>query len=306
MTWYILKRFGLGILTIFVLTSITFMLAHAMPGNPFTSDKYIPPDRMEMLLRKYGLDKSKPEQYLLFLKNLLKGQLGESVFYTGRTVESIIMIRMPVSAKLGLVAFVIAVVVGIAFGMIAAFTRSQALRNALMVFATLGVSIPGFLFALMLMIVLGVKLRLLPIMGLTSFRHYIMPAFAMALHPISVFTRMVRSSMTEVIKQDYMVLARAKGLSTTQVYVRHGLKNALLPVVTMAGPMIASFLMGSFVVENLFSIPGIGSEFVSSISNRDYTMIMGLVVFLGGFLVLANLMSDILSALVDPRIRIQD
>ena len=306
MVKYLLKRIILGVVTVFLLATVTFVLAHAMPGNPFTSEKPIPPERMEMLLKRYGLDKPPLEQYWIFIKNLAHGQFGESIFYTGRTVESIIMTRLPVSARLGIAAFGFSIVVGIAFGMAAALSKRGWIKSALMAFATLGVSVPGFLFALMLMIIFGVELGILPIMGLSTPWHYILPGLSLALSPIASFTRMIRSSMTEVIKQDYMILARAKGLSMTSVYIRHGLKNALLPVITMAGPMIASFLMGSVVVENLFSIPGIGSEFVSSINNRDYTLIMGLVVFLGAFLVVAILLTDILNALIDPRIRIQD
>ena len=222
----------------------------------------------------------------------------------GTPVVTIIARCLPATAKLGLVAFVMAITLGITLGIIAAFTKKHWVENGVMFIATIGVSVPSFLYAMLLMIVFGVILGWLPIIGLKTPLHYIMPAFSLALYPISMITRLVRSSMKEVMKQDYIVLARSKGTPMIRVILGHALKNCLIPVVTYAGPLLAFLITGSFVIESLFSIPGIGSEFVNSVTNRDYTMIMALTILFGAMIIVVNILTDLLVAVIDPRVKL--
>ena len=299
---YVLKRIGVGILTLFILATVTFFLMKIIPGSPFAGENTkIPASVQEKLMAKYNLDKPVLEQYVIYMKNAVRGDFGVSTQGKGRSVNDIIAIGMPVTAKLGFVSFVIAMVVGITLGTIAAFTKHKWVDNLVIAIATAGVSIPGFLLALLLMIVFGVWLHIFPIVGLSSWKHYVLPAVSLAL---AMIARLTRSSMMEVMRQDYMVLARSKGSSQLKVIVKHGLKNAMIPVITYAGPLIATLMTGSFVIESLFSVPGIGAEYVTSISNRDYTMIMGLTIFFGAFIIIANIITDILNAVVDPRIKL--
>lgn len=301
---YIVKRLLMGVVALLVLATITFFMMKAIPGNPFSREnKAMSPSQMEKLNEQYGLDKPILEQYLTYMGNALQGNFGESIKKTGQTVISIIAQDAPVTARLGAVAFVIALVVGIGFGMVSALTKSRVANSIITILATFGVSFPSFLLAMLAMILFGVNLKWLPLAGLSTPKHYILPAFALALSPISMITRLTRSSLTDVMNKDYITLARSKGTSNLMVILKHGLKNALLPVVTYCGPMLVGLLTGSFVIETLFSIPGIGKEFVSSVSNRDYTLIMGLTIFLGALMILMNLLSDVVAALIDPRIK---
>ena len=302
---YVLKRIGVGILTLFILATVTFFLMKIIPGSPFAGENTkIPASVQEKLMAKYNLDKPVLEQYVIYMKSAVQGDFGVATFRKGRSVNEIIAIGMPVTAKLGFVSFVIAMVVGITLGTVAAFTKHKWVDNLVIAIATAGVSIPGFLLALLLMIVFGVWLHMFPIVGLSSWKHYVLPAVSLALSPIAMIARLTRSSMMEVMRQDYMVLARSKGSSQLKVIVKHGLKNAMIPVITYAGPLIATLMTGSCVIESLFSVPGIGAEYVTSISNRDYTMIMGLTIFFGAFIIIANIITDILNAVVDPRIKL--
>ena len=222
----------------------------------------------------------------------------------GQDVVDIIARCMPSTAKVGIVAFVFAMVAGITLGVIAAFTKKNWVESSVMFNATIGVSVPSFLYALLLMIIFGVMHHVLPIVGLKSPLHYVLPAFSLALHPISMVSRLVRSGMKEVMKQDYIVLARSKGTPMLKIILKHGLKNCLIPVVNYAGPMLSYLLTGSFVIENLFSIPGIGAEFTNSVTNRDYTMIMALTILFGVLIIVANIATDILVAFIDPRVKL--
>lgn len=301
---FILKRVLIGLLTLLVLSTVVFVLMKSLPGGPFDSDRATDPRVIEIMERAYNLDKPIHIQYLLFLNDLLHGNMGESFKKSGITVNDMIVRLTPATMKLGAVALVISVFVGISLGMISALTKKHWLRSAIVVFATFGVSIPGFLLALLMIYTFTVNLHWLPTMGLTSWKHYIMPSLALSFSPIAYMTRMTRSSLSEVLRQDYIVMARATGLSREQVMLRHALKNAMLPIVTYLGPLIAGLLTGSFVVETMFAIPGIGREFVSAITGRDYPVIMGLTIFIGAFIIVMNLMSDIAAAIVDPRIRL--
>ena len=301
---YILKRVTIGLLTLFVLTTVVFILMKTLPGGPFDSDRVTDPRVIEIMERAYNLDKPLHMQYLLYLKDLLHGNMGESFKKSGITVNDMIVRLTPTTMKLGAVALCVSVVLGIALGMISALTKKQWLRSLIVVFATIGVSVPGFLLALLMIYTFTVHLHLFPTMGLTSWKHFVMPSLALSFSPIAYMTRMTRSSLSEVLRQDYITMARATGLSKLDVMVRHALKNAMLPIVTYLGPLIANLLTGSFVVETMFAIPGIGREFVSAITGRDYPVIMGLTIFIGAFVILMNLVSDIAAAVVDPRIRL--
>ena len=302
---YIFKRLLLGVVTLFILATITFFGMHAMPGSPFTQDnKVLSAETYAAMEAKYGLDKPVGEQYVIYLKNALHGDFGESISKKGQQVSSIIVQRFPVTAQLGVIAFAFSMIFGIAFGIISALTKHRWVNSLITVMATLGVSIPGFLLAMMLMILFGVKLGWLPIVGLSDWKSYIMPSLALSFGALSTVTRLTRSSLRDVMGSDYITLARSKGTKEIWVIIKHGLKNALLPVITYAGPMFDSLITGSLVIETLFSIPGIGKEFTSSISNRDYTLCMGLTIFFGLLVIIMNLVSDIAAAIVDPRIKL--
>lgn len=303
---YAAKRLGMGLITLFVLATATFFLMKAIPGSPFGAEvSQMSAAAVEKLYEKYDLDKSIPEQYVIYMKNVLHNDFGESMTRKGISVNSIIAKALPVTAKLGSVAFVFSMATGIVLGIVAALTKRQWVQNGVMVFATVGVSVPSFLYALMLMTVFGVVLRWLPFIGLKTPLHYILPAFSLSLYPISMVARLVRSSMTEAMKQDYMVLAKSKGTSPIKLIVKHALKNCLIPVVTYAGPLVAYLMTGSFVIESIFSIPGLGGEFVTSVTNRDYPLIMALTIFFGAFIIFTNLASDLLTAMIDPRIKLE-
>ena len=301
---YLLKRLFHGVVTLFALATITFFLMHAIPGSPFAGGtNKLPADIKERLTEQYGLDDPIYIQYIKYLRNALHGDFGTSLNRKGRDAADIISSGIPNTARLGAVAFCIAISVGIFLGTVAAFSRQRWVNNLVAVVATIGVSAPGFLLAMLMMMLFGVILRWLPIVGLSSWKHYIMPSIALALSPIAMISRLTRTSLSEVMKQDYMVLARSKGTGQVMVIIRHALKNALIPVVTYAGPLLATLLTGSFVIETLFSIPGIGAEFVTSVSNRDYTMIMALTIFYGTFIIICNIVTDLITAVLDPRIR---
>lgn len=301
---YIIKRVLIGFVTLFVLASVTFFLMKATPGSPFSLAKYKTPEALAAAEAKYNLDKPLVEQYVLYLKGVAQGNLGESMINTGRSVSYYIKTGFSVTARLGLIAFVLALVGGIALGTGAALSRHKWVNNLCMFVATIGVSVPSFLIAMIMLIVFGVQLHILPFIGLNSPLNYIMPALSLAFYPIAMIARLTRSSMLEVMNQDYIILARSKGTPYKKVVIKHALKNAMLPVVTYAGPMFAFMLTGSFVIESVFSIPGIGSAFVSCITTRDYPIIMGLTIFLGFLVITFNLITDILSAIIDPRIKL--
>ena len=303
---YLIKRLLIGAITLLALATITFFLMHAMPGSPFAGEtSKLPANIKERLIEQDGLDEPLDVQYVKYLGNAIRGNFGTSLNRRGREVGDIIMSGISNTASLGAVAFCIAIGGGIFLGTVAAFSKQRWAKSIVACLATIGVSVPSFLLALLMMMLFGVILRWLPIVGLSSWRHYIMPGVALALAPIAMISRLTKTSMTEVMKQDYMVMARSKGTGQLMVIIRHALKNALIPVVTYAGPLLATLLTGSFVIETLFSVPGIGAEFVMSVSNRDYTMIMALTIFYGAFVVICNIVTDLITAALDPRIRLK-
>ena len=302
---YVLKRVLIGFVTLFVLGSATFFLMKATPGSPVNGERFKSKEAQELAIIRYGLDRPVFEQYTMYLNNLAHGDLGESYVKEGVYVDKTIADTFPVTARLGGVAFLFALVVGITLGTTAALSKRKWVNNVCMFVATIGVSVPSFLLSMFLIIIFGVELRLLPFVGLRTPANYVLPVIALSLYPISMIARLTRSSMLEVMKQDYIILARSKGTSYKMVVIKHALKNAMLPVVTYAGPAFAFMLTGSFVVETIFSIPGTGKEFVSNISNRDYQMFMGLTLFLGALIITFNIITDIVAAMIDPRIKLK-
>ena len=299
---YILKRLGLGLLTLFILIVITFTLTKVMPGSPLQS-KNISGDVLTKMEAQYGLDKPVVTQLFIYINNMLHGDLGTSYKKTGTSVTSIIRQSMIPTVKLGLVTTVLVLVVGIFSGIKMARSKSPVAKGAWLTGLTLGVSIPNFLVALLLMILFGVIFKALPIIGLSTPLHYILPAVAQGLWPISAVARLTQSSYEEVIRQDYITMAKEKGISKITILFRHVLKNAMLPVITYIGPMIAFLLTGSVTIEKIFTIPGLGREFTNAIMNHDYTVVMGITIFMGALIIMCNLIADLLCAVVDPRTR---
>ena len=303
LTIYIVKRLGLALLTIWMVATLTFFLMNLVPGGPFLAEKAPSASILKAMEAKYGLDKPLIVQYKNYLLRLAQGDLGVSIKKKGRDIADIVGEKFPVSARVGGVAIVVSLVTGIPLGAISALKRGKWQDNLLRFIFTLGIAVPGFVVATTLLILLGVKLPLLPTVGLTSPAHYIMPVITLSLYPMAYMARLMRSSMLDVLGQDYIRTARAKGLSGRVVLFKHALRNSLIPIITYLGPLIAYILTGSFIVEKIFTIPGLGGEFISSINNRDYPLIMGTTIFLAAFLILMNLVVDILYKVVDPRIK---
>lgn len=305
MAKYIVKRVILAALTIFVVATITFFLMNMVPGSPFIAEKSISAQAQAALKEKFGLDKPLIVQYKNYMLSALRGDFGLSLKQRGRTVEQIITSKFPVSAKLGGISVLVALSVGVPLGSIAALNHGKWIDRLIIVFATCGIAFPSFVICTVGMYFFGVYLGWLPTMGLTAPVNYILPVFALSFYPMAYITRLMRSSMLDVIGQDYMRTARAKGLSQTVCLFKQALRNAILPVITYMGPMLAYTLTGSFVVEKVFVIPGLGGQFVSSITNRDYTVIMGTTIFLATLLIVLNVIVDIVYKIVDPRIQLK-
>lgn len=307
---YILQRSIAMFLTLLVISSITFFLMHAIPGGPFTRERALPPAIIDALNKKYNLDDPIWKQYLSYMGDLIKGDLGPSFKYKGRTVNELINNGFPITGRIGIVAVLVTIILSIPMGMIAALKQRKWPDHSLMFVATLGVTIPSFVMASLLIYYFCVKLGWFPVIwtteasGWLAYSQYILPVIALSGYSLSFITRLMRSSMLDVLQQDYIRTARAKGLSEFRVITQHCLKNAILPVVTYLGPMIAALLTGSFVIEKMFTIPGIGYLYVDSISNRDYTMIMGSTVFYAAILIVLNFVVDIIYGFIDPRIKL--
>jgi oligopeptide transport system permease protein len=305
MGWYIAKRVFLMFCTLFFVILLTFILMHSIPGGPFTRERQLP-EAVELALnQKYHLDDPLPKQFVDYLKGLLTLDLGPSFTYSGQTVNEFIEKGFPVSARLGSLSIIFVVLLALPLGIFAALNSGKWQDLLIMVIATRGVTIPSFVVATLLIYFLSFRLNLLPIFGLDSWKGYILPIIALGGYSLSFITRLIRSSLLEVMGQDYIRTARAKGLPEHKVILFHALRNAIIPVITIIGPTIASFLTGSFVIEKIFAIPGLGVRFVGSISNRDYTTIMGVTVFYAAFLVMMTLVVDIFYVMVDPRIKLE-
>ena len=306
---YILKRVVYAVITIFLLILITFTLMHRLPGDPFSGGKKIPEETMKALEIKYGLDKPVPVQFAIYIGHVLEGDLGVSL-PDGRPVVDIIAQAFPVSLELGVRALLFAFVMGILLGVVAAVKRGTLWDSAAMFFALIGVSVPSFIIGSLLQYFLGLKLfqatgvQVFAIMGWTTFNSKILPAFALAFGSMATISRLMRTSMLDVLNQDYIKTAKAKGLSQRQIVWKHAVRNAIMPVVTVMGPLVAAVLTGAFVVENIFSIPGLGKYFVQCVQTNNYPVIAGTTIFYGSFLVIACLVVDILYGLLDPRVKL--
>ncbi len=305
MLFYVLKRVVLAVLTIWIVITVTFFVMHAVPGGPFIGEKAISKEAQAALEAKYGLDKPLFEQYWTYLRDIVtRFDFGPSLKQRGRQVIDIILDGMRTSAKLGVIAAFSAGIVGIFLGAVAAIRRNTVIDKVIMVITTAFVSMPSFIMGSLLLILFSVHLGWLPANG-ASRGGLVLPVITLALYPMSYITRLTRSSMLDVLGQDYIRTARSKGVSRVKIIFGHALKNSLIPVITYFGPMLAFIVTGSMVVEQIFAVPGIGRQFVSSITNRDYTMIMGTTIFLASLIVIMNLISDLLYKVVDPRIEFE-
>ncbi|MTW87801.1 ABC transporter permease subunit [Virgibacillus dakarensis] len=304
MARYLLKRFGFILISLFFIVTITFFLMKAAPGGPFASERKLPPVIEEQMNEAYGLNDPIYQQYFDYLVSTAQFDFGPSFKYVGQDVMDIISRSFPFSLILGLEAIFIAVAVGVLLGVIAALRHNQFGDYVAMVIAVLGISVPSFIMATVLQYIFAMKLQMLPVARFESFAHTILPAIALATTPLAFIARLMRSSMLDVLNADYIKTAKSKGLGKRIVTYRHGLRNAILPVVSYMGPLVASILTGSFIIERIFGIPGLGNEFVVSVTNRDYTVIMGTTVFFSIILLITILIVDLVYGLVDPRIKV--
>lgn len=302
MVRYILNRVLVAILTMFVLATATFFLLRLVPGDPFAGPKVVP-EVKERLRIHYGLDKPLAEQYLIYMGNILRGDFGYSLAKRGHKVNKVIKDAFPASLDLGIRAMIIAIIFGIFFGIIAALNRGKPLDYLTVILVLIGISVPSFVVAALLQYFFGVYLKILPVARYESFWHTLLPAFALSLGTMAVLARYMRASMLEVMTADYIKTAKAKGLRNTQIVIRHQIRNALFPILTILGPAIAMVLTGSFIIESIFAIPGLGRHYVLAMQNLDYTLVMGLTLFFGFFLIVMNLLVDFTYGIIDPRVR---
>lgn len=302
---YIFKRLGASVLTLFVVLSLTFFMMRAIPGGPFTDEKSLPPEVMQKVMERYKMNDPLGKQYVDYLLNVVKLDLGPSFRYEGRTVNDLIKESFPISAKIGGLAILISLIVGIPTGIVSAIRRGKFPDKLASIISVIGVTIPNFVIATILIYFFILKLKWASIGTSKGFLSLLLPAITLAGFPTAFISRIVRSSMLEVIQQDYIRTARAKGMLEKKVIYIHALKNALMPVLTYLGPLTAGILTGSFVVEQIFAIPGLGTYFVTSIQNRDYTTILGVTIFYSMLLVTFNLIVDISYALLDSRIKLE-
>ncbi len=306
---YIGRRVLYAALTVFILVTITFVLMHLLPGDPFVGKKNLRPEVYAAVTEKYGLDKPIMEQYGIYLSNVAQGDLGNSIV-SGRAVTDIIDQAFPVSLELGIRALIFALLIGFGLGILAAVKQGTAWDTGSMILALIGVSIPSFILGALLQYFLGTALyqatgvHVFAVIGWNGENSKILPAFALAFSVVAIISRLMRSSLIDVMNQDYIRTARVKGLSRAQIVLHHGVRNAVMPVITVLGPLVATLFTGTFAIENVFSIPGLGKYFVDSIRSNDYPVIIGTTLFFGVFLVLCNLAVDIINSAVDPRIRL--
>lgn len=305
-TWlYILKRILLALLTVWVVITVTFFVMRAVPGGPFLSEKAVSEAAQKALEAKYGLDKPLMTQYWTYLRDVVtKFDFGPSIKLRGRQVIDVIMDGMKTSVRLGLIAAFIALGSGIVLGSVAALRRNKLVDKVIMVITTAFVSMPSFIMGTLFLLLFAVKFHVFPANGETA-KGLVLPVITLSLYPMAYITRLTRSSMLDVLGQDYIRTAKAKGVAPAKIIFGHALKNSLIPVITYFGPMLAYIVTGSLVVEQIFAVPGIGRAFVSSITGRDYPMIMGTTIVLAVLIVVMNLVSDIMYKVVDPRINLE-
>ncbi len=301
---YILKRILLAVVTVWVVITVTFFVMHAVPGGPFVGEKAVTPAVQAAMEAKYGLDKPLGVQYLTYLKDITRFDFGPSLKLRGRNITDIIVDGMKTSIKLGVIAAFIALAFGVVFGSIAALRRNKIIDRIIMIITTAFVSMPSFIMGSLLLIVFSTKFGWLPANGAPK-NGLILPVITLSLYPMAYITRLTRSSMLEVLGQDYIRTAKAKGVSGVKIIFGHALKNSLIPVITYFGPMLAYIVTGSLVVEQIFAVPGIGRAFVNSITGRDYPLVMGTTIVLATLIVFMNLVGDVMYKIVDPRITLE-
>ncbi|MFK5675703.1 MULTISPECIES: oligopeptide ABC transporter permease [unclassified Ligilactobacillus] len=301
---YLLKRILAMIVTLFLIASITFFLMRLMPGTPFTNQQKLSPAQLHIMKQQYGLNKPLWEQYLIYMGNLLHGNLGTSFQFNNQPVTALIASRIGASAQLGLQAMIFGVFFGIGIGAIAAVHRNGWEDTTATVVAILGISVPSFVLAILLQYYVGLKLHWLPVAGWGNFSHTVLPTIALGVGPLAQTARFVRTKMVDVLGSDYIQLAKAKGLSKYEIVFKHALRNSLIPLVTLMGPYAVALMTGSMVVENIFSVPGIGEQYVKSIITNDYPTIMGVTLLFSVGLVVIILITDLIYGLIDPRIRL--
>ncbi len=300
---YVAKRLLLAAVTVFVICVFTFWAMQAVPGGPFSSEKALDPATVEALNQRYGLDDPVYVQFFRWMGNLLRGDFGVSL-KTGRDIATVIRESFPISARLGLMAMGLATVLGIVLGCVAALTRNRWPDRTIVFFSTLFTAVPSFVLATLLLLLFCIRLKWVPVWSPGN-PNYLLPVLSLAAYPMAYITRLTKTGMLDVLNQDYIRTARAKGVSRFRVVFYHALRNALIPVITYTGPQIAYIITGSMVVETIFTVGGIGSKFITAINDRDYTMIMATTVFLAVIMVVANLLSDLLYKAADPRIQLE-
>ena len=301
---YSLKRIGIGLVSLFMLVTITFLLVRLMPGSPFQTAN-VSEQIQQKIEEEYGLDKPLMKQYGTYMNRLLHGDLGVSYKKSGVTVVAVIRQAAPDTMRIGGLAALTAYAGGTALGIWQVLSKNTRIRRGIVAGTILGTCIPNFVIALVTALLFGVHWKLLPIVGLNGWKSYILPVLTLSCYPMAVVTRIMKNSFEKELSQDYVIMARAKHLSKCRIIVRHVLKNAWIPVLNYIGPSTAFLMTGSFVVESIFAIPGLGREFVNSIVNRDYTLILGLTIFMGAIVILINLMVDLLCAWLNPKIRME-
>jgi len=304
MSKFVIKRTLEAFATVFIIASITFLVLRVIPGGPFDTDKVLPPEIMANINAKYNLDKPLLHQYFIYIGNTLQGDLGQSYKYIGRDVSDIISEAFPNSFKLGFYSLLLAYIVGLPLGLYAAARHNTWWDSFFMFLANSGVALPSFLVAPILIIIFSYWFKLLPPALWIGPSYYVMPVLTLGVRPSSVIARLTRSSVLDVISSDFIRTARSKGLSERVVLYKHVLRNSLIPVLTISGPLIAGLLSGTFIVEHIFAIPGMGKHFIQSVTNRDYPLILGLTLLYSAILVFCNLLVDLMYAIVDPRIKL--
>lgn len=300
MARYVVKRMILAVVTIFIVCAITFFAMNAIPGGPFNAEKAPSPEVQKVLEKRYNLDKPVGTQFVLYMKNVFRGDFGVSL-KTGRDIADILWTSFKISAKLGGMAAIVAIICGIVLGSIAALMRNKWPDRLIIFFSTLATATPSFVLATLLLLVFCIKLGWIPVWSAES-NNYVLPVISLSVYPMAYITRLTKTSMLDALGQDYVRTAKAKGVSPKKVIFKHALRNALIPVLTYVGPMLAFIITGSLVVENIFTIGGLGSKFISGITNRDYPIIMATTMFLAVLMIVFNLLTDIIYKVVDPRI----
>ncbi len=306
MSKLIIKRILMMLPLLWLIATLTFFLLRALPGGPFDAEKNLPPEIIANLKAKYHMDRPLAEQYLLYLQRLIKGDLGISYKYLDRSVNDILSAAFPVSLTLGIAALFLAIIIGVPLGVMAATKKGSAIDAACIISSTLGVSVPSFVTGALLIFVFGIWLKLLPVALWESGWHVILPAFTLASGPIAYLARLTRSSVIEALGKDWVRTAQIKGEPYLQTVISHALRNALIPIITVLGPLSAILITGSFVVETIYAIPGMGRFFITAVSNRDYDLVIGTTLIFAVLLIIANTIVDILYHNLDPRITISD